>query len=630
MDRYRILNYPFMIKPNYDGKDTVTVSFANGYRLSDEPYDFDSDEVKKEDDKAILVHAKSLIEKRNGAINKPDFDIARYEDSLLNDYRNYLTCYKYEFGNRKTAYDFTKALFDLGVNILKITEIITGYYHSLIEEFDDMNRDKCLDFYNIYLNAADKELEKGNVNSALEVYDLILLDWDLDIFGSRRRQSILDGYSGITNRTHLETLCKTINLLHKMWRGQTDYSIEELRDVSICKLQEIYLATIECAHSYDEKCLDKANELLDGVGSDLKQMNNHKRVGIMMVFSLLRHCSLQFIYFLAKDSHISNIMEYADAVCKTIGYLDENKFRSLVELSQKSDKGRKHIEALIKLVQCVHEIDEAERLMKVDGKNVVASYYTKYDTFCLMLPYKCTERTEECGKLSIMHISYMNDPNEGKTLLRYLSGSDLSKVDKTERRVVSVPYVFIKCFTSRIDYLPMWEMYGDDARGVCLVLDWNDVKNVDLYRVVYIRKTAKGYVIANNDNGDLNVKLLKGHLKRLRDIRKNLSNEYLRVFNELLEPIQYLFKDSSYSYEQELRIKQTFTGVSNEFHHTNGEPQKLFVVPEGVVPIKEVILGAKFENVADTIPFLTEQLEILAEKVGVVIPKVTVSNIDFR
>lgn len=41
-----------------------------------------------------------------------------------------------------------------------------------------------------------------------------------------------------------------------------------------------------------------------------------------------------------------------------------------------------------------------------------------------------------------------------------------------QRKNARYPYVFIKCFTPQIDFLPMWEMYGDYAEGCCLVIDW--------------------------------------------------------------------------------------------------------------------------------------------------------------
>ena len=95
-----------------------------------------------------------------------------------------------------------------------------------------------------------------------------------------------------------------------------------------------------------------------------------------------------------------------------------------------------------------------------------------------MLPVKCTgEKKDRLGKLTVMHLSYMNDPNEGQTLLQTVYG-DQYDTGKKDRKSLNVPYVFVKCFTPRVDYLPMWEMYGDHAKGCCLIIDWETTKNL--------------------------------------------------------------------------------------------------------------------------------------------------------
>ena len=106
------------------------------------------------------------------------------------------------------------------------------------------------------------------------------------------------------------------------------------------------------------------------------------------------------------------------------------------------------------------------------------AYYTSAEVFSYMLPEKCTEEddtADRLGKLTVMHLSYMNDPNEGKTLQKAIYGPSYGALQKG-RKPLDVPFVFVKCFSPRIDYLPMWEMYGDHARGCCLVIDWESIK----------------------------------------------------------------------------------------------------------------------------------------------------------
>lgn len=50
-----------------------------------------------------------------------------------------------------------------------------------------------------------------------------------------------------------------------------------------------------------------------------------------------------------------------------------------------------------------------------------------------MLPEKCTEEddtADRLGKLTVMHLSYMNDPNEGKTLQKQFTAHRMEHFKK--------------------------------------------------------------------------------------------------------------------------------------------------------------------------------------------------------
>ena len=116
--------------------------------------------------------------------------------------------------------------------------------------------------------------------------------------------------------------------------------------------------------------------------------------------------------------------------------------------------------------------------LNAEGDAAEIAYYTSAEVFSYMLPEKCTKeegKEGRLGKLTVMHLSYMNDPNEGKTLQKAIYGPSYGALQKG-RKPLDVPFVFVKCFSPRIDYLPMWEMYGDHARGCCLVIDWETSK----------------------------------------------------------------------------------------------------------------------------------------------------------
>ena len=70
------------------------------------------------------------------------------------------------------------------------------------------------------------------------------------------------------------------------------------------------------------------------------------------------------------------------------------------------------------------------------------------------------------GHLRMYNASYMNDPEEGTVLFEFLSGGNKDHTIQTSKH----HNIYLSCFTSEIDQLPMWSLYGNDGKGCCLVL----------------------------------------------------------------------------------------------------------------------------------------------------------------
>lgn len=88
-----------------------------------------------------------------------------------------------------------------------------------------------------------------------------------------------------------------------------------------------------------------------------------------------------------------------------------------------------------------------------------------------------------------------------------------------------------------------------------------------------------------------------------------------------------MFKDASYSYEREVRICYQYPEVNSEFEHTPGAFGKLYVATNFLINLKEIILGPKFLNRTDVMPYLQEQVDIMCQKLGMNVPKITSSDI---
>ena len=84
-----------------------------------------------------------------------------------------------------------------------------------------------------------------------------------------------------------------------------------------------------------------------------------------------------------------------------------------------------------------------------------------------------------------------------------------------------------------LDYLPMWEMYGDHARGCCLVIDWETSKWMEeeaepvLYHVCYLRKQGNSYVVLNEDNEKLSrsCRAINSQLQELHNVAEEIAEQ---------------------------------------------------------------------------------------------------------
>lgn len=203
-------------------------------------------------------------------------------------------------------------------------------------------------------------------------------------------------------------------------------------------------------------------------------------------------------------------------------------------------------------------------------------------------------------------------------------------VDKAKRHLL---------LQQRIDYLPMWEMYGDHARGCCLVIDWKASKWMEeeaepvLYHVCYLRKQGNSYVVLNEDNEKLSrsCRAINSQLQELHNVAEEIAEQDRRYLDDVLGKVLYLFKDSSYSYEQELRV--IYQTEENILHTKPKDPKDkpwLFVQTPFPLELDEVILGPKFPDVSTRVPYLQEQIYEMCDETDTTRPRITLSEINYR
>ena len=142
-------------------------------------------------------------------------------------------------------------------------------------------------------------------------------------------------------------------------------------------------------------------------------------------------------------------------------------------------------------------------------------HYTKGSTLQFMLDQKDKDKEKEkknifsiSGKTRLYNANYMNDPEEG-IVIEEILGLD-------RRDVLEPSSWFLMSFTSKTDDLAMWSQYGDDAKGVCLVLREDDFSRFTSFNDVSWRKETITLSSINKMNSTIS---------QLSSYSKNYQNE---------------------------------------------------------------------------------------------------------
>lgn len=147
--------------------------------------------------------------------------------------------------------------------------------------------------------------------------------------------------------------------------------------------------------------------------------------------------------------------------------------------------------------------------------------YTTLDTLVAVL---------QSGKMRMNSIVSMNDKTEIGFLEEYIRNykEDFDKYLFADKE-------FITSFTTRIDDLDMWRLYGDNARGVCMVFERINKDSDELFNISYIAEKS-----------DV--------LEKIAKLQDALKDNPIRFRMNLLKKYQHFLKLSDYSSESECRL----------------------------------------------------------------------------
>ena len=238
-------------------------------------------------------------------------------------------------------------------------------------------------------------------------------------------------------------------------------------------------------------------------------------------------------------------------------------------------------------------------------------------------------------RMPMFHAEHMNDPEEGLLIRNYFcrgQGSWLKRTPENGRTVSSENLVFLKSFsfhqktrsdnTDIEEFLPMWNTYAEQTKGCCVILDSRTFSNdMHLRRVYYLEDTPNALKLSEKSAvPPRERRIMQYHLNGFTAAFHNLNDkingekslkddrELLNVVNAALDRISYLFKKETYQYENEIRlIKFLEEDELDSLKFIAGDTPKVYRYYDRQTYIREVILGAKFTNPNDVIPFIQNQ-----------------------
>ena len=169
------------------------------------------------------------------------------------------------------------------------------------------------------------------------------------------------------------------------------------------------------------------------------------------------------------------------------GLLKNTKYAILQTWVKRYKEDSSELKNLLSIYQLVQKI-KYQLGLKDEDKNQVLKFghYTKGSTLQIMLDQEENEKKKStfsvAGKTRLYNANYMNDPEEG-IVIEQILGLD-------RRDVLEPSSWFLMSFTNKTDDLAMWSQYGDDAKGVCLVLREEDFSRFTSFNDVSWRQEA--------------------------------------------------------------------------------------------------------------------------------------------
>ena len=168
------------------------------------------------------------------------------------------------------------------------------------------------------------------------------------------------------------------------------------------------------------------------------------------------------------------------------GHLRNTKYAILQTWTERYKEDSDELKNLLSIYQYVQKIKYQLGLKDEDKKeNIKFGHYTKGSVLQILLDQDQREGSSFSisGKTRLNNANYMNDPEEG-IIIEKILGLD-------RRDALEPSSWFLMSFTIKTDDLAMWSQYGDDAKGVCIVLREDDFSRFSSFNDVSWREEIR-------------------------------------------------------------------------------------------------------------------------------------------
>ena len=263
----------------------------------------------------------------------------------------------------------------------------------------------------------------------------------------------------------------------------------ESRQVTTQNLQDAFTKVIYIYDSFSEKeyisssFAEVISEYINNINLNIpNEQNESAEERLTILFNCIGDDNYELTEYIIDNIFYSNndsislskdivsvLREIFNVVIK-LDYLKETRYAPLIELLK--DLEDCCWEQLIKIFWIVQKIKYQLSVKNLTEKRF--GHYTSGDVLQILLKQSSDNKRKYSieGRTRLGNVKYMNDPEEGSVLDRYLG---LGKSNNLEVFLKPSPW-FLMSLTTEIDNLAMWSQYGARAEGVCLVFKTDSFK----------------------------------------------------------------------------------------------------------------------------------------------------------